>query len=219
VTAQAPPGSARAPADDPQADRAVFLPTAYTHPKGTFYFSSYDLFIGQLGYAFTDDTQVTLTGIPPVGEERIVVMDVTLKTSLHRGRRVRVAALGSASGLAARELGVMGIGRAGGVVQLCIDAARCNSSLSMSSNVTLAGIMLMANGVSGIFRLGRTVSLLAELDTLVPLVRDAGDYGGAMAGGGVRFHWVSWGIDLALLKAFRSEGALPLISFSYRSGG
>src|SRR5260370_20847308 len=80
-------------------------------------------------------------------------------------------------------MGVVGVGRVGGVAQVCLEP-RCESSLSMSTNFTLAGVMLMANGASGIFRMGRTLSLLAELDTLMPLARDAREFRGAMAGRG-----------------------------------
>jgi hypothetical protein len=87
----------------------------------------------------------------------------------------------------------------------------------MSSNVTLAGAMLMVNGVSGIFRLGPTFSLVAELDTLVPLVRDAGELGGAMAGGGGRWHGTQWGLDLALMRVIGpGKPTIPLLSLTYR---
>jgi hypothetical protein len=212
-----PPGSARRPAEDPQADRGVFLPTAYTHPKGTWYVSDYDLVLGQIGYAFTDDTQISLTMVPPLGAERVAFVDLTLKTSLYRGGLVRIAALGSASGLVANELGVLGVGRVGGVAQLCLER-RCDSSFSISSNMTLAGVILMTNGVNGIFRLGRVVSLIAELDTLIPLTKDAGEFGGTLAGGGVRFHWPRWGLDLALTHVIGDSNAtIPLVAFTHRS--
>jgi hypothetical protein len=216
-TAIPPPGSTRLPADDPQADRGVIAPTAYTHPKGTYYFSDYELALLQFGYAITDDTQVTFTGVPPLGEERILVLDVTLKSTLYRGGLVRVAALGSTSGIAAKEIGVIGIGRVGGVVQLCLERA-CGTSLSLSSDVTLAGVLLMVNGATGIFRVGRGTSLLAELDTLLPLGKDAGEFNGGLASGGVRFSWTSWGLDLVLMRVLGSNRAtLPFIALTYRS--
>jgi hypothetical protein len=209
--------SARAPAEDPQADRGVLAPTAYTHPKGTYYVSDYELALVQVGYALTDDTQLSLTGVPPLGAERIVVLDITLKSTLYRGGLVRVAALGSTSGVGGKEIGVFAVGRVGGVVQLCLED-RCGSSLSLSSNMTLAGVMLMVNGASGIFRVGRTMSLLAELDTLVPLGKDAGQINGAMGGGGVRLHWTNWGLDLTLMRVLgASHVTLPILALTYRS--
>jgi hypothetical protein len=212
-----PPGSARRPAEDPQADRGVLLPTAYTHPKGTWFFSDYDLVLVQLGYAFTDDTQISLTAIPPLGGDDVSFVDLTLKTTLYRGGLVRLAALGSTSGLVSNETGVLGVGRVGGVAQLCLER-RCDSSFSLSTNMTLAGAILMTNGVNGIFRLGHVVSLLAELDTLIPLTKDAGEFGGALFGGGVRFHWTRWGLDLALMHVLGNDKeTLPLIAFTHRS--
>jgi hypothetical protein len=212
-----PPGSARAPAEDPQADRGVIAPTAYTHPKGTFYISDYDLALVQLGYALTDDTQLSFTGLPPLGDERIVALDLTLKSTLYRGGLVRVAALGSASGLAAKDVGLLAVGRVGGVVQLCLER-RCDSSLSLSSDVALAGVLLMVNGATGIFRVGRTLSLLGELDTLVPLGKDAGELNGGLAGGGLRLHWTNWGLDLTLMRVLGTgKATLPLLALTYRS--
>jgi hypothetical protein len=211
------PGSQRVPSDDPQADRGVLLPTAYTHPKGTVFVSSYELFLLQLGLALTDDTQLSLTTIPPLGQERVAFIDLTLKTSLYRGGLVRIAALGSTSGIVAEEIGVVGVGRVGGVLQVCLER-KCGSSLSMSTNFTLAGILLMANGVSGIFRMGRRLSLLAELDTLVPLAKDAGALGGAMAGGGLRWHWSRFGFDLAVMHVIgNADATFPVVALTYRS--
>ncbi len=179
--------------------------------------SDYDLALAQLGYALTDDTQISFTGVPPLGTERILILDITLKSTLYRGGRVRVAALGSTSGIAAKELGVVGIGRVGGVVQLCL-AGDCASSLSLSSDVTLAGVLLMMNSATGIYRLGRVTSLLAELDTLLPLGKDAGELNGGLAGGGLRLHWTNWGLDLTLMRVLGTgKATLPVLALTYRS--
>jgi hypothetical protein len=215
-----PPGSARVPSHDPQADRGIIAPTAYTHPRGTFYVSDYDLAFLQLGYAFTDDTQLSITGVPPLGQEEVAFVDLTLKSTIYRGGRVRVAGLGSASGVGSKDFGVQGVGRAGGVVQLCLVRTSCESSVSISTNVALMGTLIMFNGASGIIRLGRPVSLLAELDTLVPLGQAAGELNGALAGGGVRFHWRRVGFDLTLMRALGSSHAtVPILAFTYRSAG
>jgi hypothetical protein len=217
---EAPPvGSTRIPARDPAADRGIIMPTAYTHPKGTFYVSDYEVLLLQFGYAFTDDTQISLTGFPPIsdGGERLVVLDFTLKSSLYRGPLVRVAALGSMTGLGANETGVIGVGRVGAVAQLCLEE-RCDRSVSVSSDVALVGVLIMANGVSAIYRVAKPVSLLAELDTLVPLGKDVGEVNGALVGGGVRFHWRRVGFDVSLLRTLGSTHAtFSLISFTYRS--
>jgi hypothetical protein len=217
AVAPPPVTTGRAPAEDPQADRVVLLPTAYTHPQGTIYASSYEILVLQAGYAFTDNTQVTLTTLP-VTNESVAIVDLTLKSAVIRGERVRVALLSSASGAIGRDIGVLLIGRAGGVVQLCADAA-CGSSLSLSTNVVLAGgTVAMANGVGAIVRAGRVVSLLGELATLVPVGAQGGQFNGSAIGGGVRFHWPHIGFDLALMHFLDSATAtLPFVAFTYRS--
>jgi hypothetical protein len=195
----------------------VLLPTAYTHTKGTFFFSSYDIVLLQGGYAFTDDTQITLTTLP-LASEGLAILDLSLKSSLARGQRVRAAALASASGAVGSDIGALFIGRVGAVVQVCADAA-CDSSFSLSSNVALAGpLLLMANGLGTIWRVSRRVSLLGELATMVPLGTVGGTFNGATLGGGVRFHFYYWGFDLTLVRGLDTGGpALPLLSATYRT--
>jgi hypothetical protein len=198
----------------------VLLPTAYTHPRGTFYASSYDIVFLQVGYALTDHTQFSVTATPPF-EGGIVGLDFTLKSVLFRQGRVRAAALGSATGLTGMEdLGVLFLGRAGGVVQLCARPACDTSSLVIGSNVTLAGpVLMMVNGVGAIWRLGRWVSALVEVDTLVPLGAQGGQWNGVFVSAGLRFPFTRWGLDLAF---GRSPGAgadsptIPLLAVSYR---
>jgi len=219
VVAAAPPPvpAGRAPAEDPQADRVVLLPTAYTHPQGTIYASSYEIVVLQVGYAFTDRTQLTLTALPVTGEA-VTIVDLTLKSALVQGGRVRFALLGSASGAVGRDIGVQLVGRAGGVVQLCGTIA-CGTSLSLSTNVVLAGAFVaMANGVGVIVRAGRVVSLIGELATLVPVGSQGGQFNGSLVGGGLRFHWPHIGFDLTLLRFLDSATATaPFIAFTYRS--
>jgi hypothetical protein len=219
LAAAAAPGERprRAPAEDPQADRVVLLPTAYTHPEGTVYFTSYDIAVLQVGYAVTDDTQVTLTALP-IPSESFTVLDLSLKSGLVHAGLFRLAAIGSASGGVGKDIGAVFVGRAGAVAQLCLEAP-CGSSFTLSSNVALAGALLvMANGVGGIWRVNRTVSLLGELATLVPLGTQGGQFNGATAGGGVRLHYASFGFDLTLLRVLdRSGPVLPFLTATYRS--
>jgi hypothetical protein len=197
----------------------VLLPTAYTHPKGSFFMSAYDLVLLQVGYAFTDRTQVTLSGVPPLGAERVAFLDLSLKTAVARGPLVRAALLGSVSGLVARDFGILFVGRVGGVVQLCLRSS-CGTSFTLSSNLTLAGpVLLMVNGVGGIARLTSRVSLLAEVATLVPLGTQLGQANGAAASGGFRIHARHFGVDLTLVHPFSgSAPVIPFVAVTYRSG-
>ena len=204
-------------AGEPHADRVVLAPTAYTHPRGTLYISDYDVVFLQAGYAFTDRTQITATVTPPLGqpgEVRLALVDLTLKTALLRAGLVRVAALGSVSGVATNDdPGVVLVGRAGAVAQLCF-RLECSSSLSLSSNVLLLGpVVLMASGVGAVFRAGSHVSLLAEVDTVVPLGREAGAAHAVLAGGGVRVHFRHFAADLALLGG---SAPLPVLALTWR---
>ena len=211
-----PPG--RSPATDPQADRVVLLPTAYTHPQGTVFVSNYELIVFQIGYAFTDWTQISLTALP-LASESLTVLDLSLKTAVVRTDLVRAAAIGSVSGLVGNDIGVIFVGRVGGVAQLCF-GRRCDSSVSLSSNVALAGpLMLMVNGVGGILRASEHVSFIAELSTMVPLGTAGGEFNGALAGGGLRLHYDHWAFDFSMLHALEADGpaTVPFVTVTYRT--
>jgi hypothetical protein len=216
------PGTSPAPPEgEPHADRVVLAPTAYTHPRGTFFVSSYDVVVLQLGYALSDRTQVSVTATPPLGrpgEVRLALLDATLKTALVRQGRVRAAALGSVSGVASNDPGLVLAGRAGAVVQLCL-ALPCTSSVSVSSNVLLLGpVLLMGNGLGAIMRAGPHLSFVAEADTLVPLGREAGAANGLLAGGGLRLHWTRFALDFSLLRAVGGARAtVPVLAATYRT--
>jgi hypothetical protein len=217
VVVSEPPEPSSPRREDPQADRVVLLPTATTHTKGSVFFTNYDVVLLQGGYAFSDNTQITLTTIPFM-PEGILFLDVSLKTSLYRGGLVRAAASGSMTGLAQKEIGVGFIGRAGAVAQVCL-APSCVSSFSISSNLAFVGpVMAMFNGAGVIYRAGRYVSLLGELASLIPVGRWGGEANGALFGGGLRFHGEHWGFDLTLMRALGfSTVTLPVLTASYRS--
>ena len=207
-----PPPASAEPVADPQGDRVLLLPTATTHPAGSFYFTNYELVIFQAGYAFTDATQVSVTVIPAPSES-FTILDVSLKSSLYRGGLVRAAAIGSVSGAAGKDIGVQLLGRAGGVVQVCT-SRRCESSLSLSSNVMLAGaLMIMVNGAGGIWRMSEHVSVLAELATMVPIGSQGGQFNGAVLGGGVRLHYTHWGFDFSALHVLDSTSDVSTVPF------
>jgi len=205
---------------DAHVDRVIIAPTAETHPEGTLYFSSYEVILLQAGYAVTDHTQVTLTTAPPLANEQILPLDLTLKTVVARAPEYRVAALASVSGIAGIDQGTVVVGRLGGVVQLCLERT-CRSSVSVATNVLLAGEAIITSAVGLVVRATDHVSLLLELDSLVPVGRDVATYGGVAIGPGVRFSGEHLGLDLAYihpLDALENQG-LPFLAVTYRTGG
>ena len=219
-----PPTPDSAPRDarytDAHVDHVVWMPTAETHPAGTAYFSSYELLILQAGYALSDDVQLTLTFIPIASDDIAFPLDVSVKGVVMRSRRVRVAAIGSASGVASFENQPGLLGRAGGVTTLCFDDA-CRSSASVAANLLMLGNQLIvADAVGGIFRLSSLTALLAEVQSAVPFGRDVGRYNGVGGALGVRLSGARWGVDLSLQVPLTSEDvprAFPVVAFTYRT--
>ncbi|MES1183490.1 MAG: hypothetical protein ABUL60_06720 [Myxococcales bacterium] len=206
---------------DAHHDRLLLAPTAETNPKGSFYATSYDIVLLQVGYSLTDSTQLSLTTTPPLGEAHVVPADISIKTVLLREPHVSVAAIASASGILGFEEFSGFLGRAGAVASFCADARECRLSFSMSSNIALIGpASLLFNGAGLSFRAGRIVSILAELDSLIPLGEAVGEANGLLGGCGVRLSGRAWGVDLALMAAGKARAdvssVVPFLAVSYR---
>jgi hypothetical protein len=195
----------------------LLAPTAYTHPGGSFYATSYDIALLQIGYALNDSTQISVTGTPPV--EGVLPLDLSLKTRVLDERRVRIALIASATGIVGLNQGDFFLGRGGGVVQLCFDDA-CKGSFSIGSTLLLAGpASLMASGAGAIVPVAHWLHLLFEADTLLPIGREAGPYNGATLGAGARFPFRSWAIDIGAVRALgttSSSATIPLLAITYR---
>jgi hypothetical protein len=205
---------------DAHVDRVVLVPTAETHPAGTFYVSSYEIVLLQAGYAVSDRTQVTLTSMPPLPNEQILPFDVSLKTVVVRAPAFRVAALGSVSGIAGLEEGTAVVGRAGGVVQLCLERT-CRSNVSVASSVALAGPAIIAGTGAGlILRATRVLSILFEVDSAIPLGTVANQVNGLAVAPGIRLSGEHLGLDLAFVRRLDVlDGvAIPFIAATYRTG-
>ena len=206
---------------DAHHDRLLLAPTAETNPKGSFYATSYEIVLLQLGYSLTDYTQISITATPPLGDAGVIPGDSSIKTVLLREPRVSVAAIVSASGILGVEEFSGFLGRAGGVASFCVDAGECRLSFSMSTNIALAGpASLLFNGAGVSFRAGRFVSVIAELDTSIPLGEVVGEANGLLGGAGVRLSGPAWGVDLALMKAGKARaepsGLIPFVAVTYR---
>lgn len=206
---------------DAHHDRVMFAPTAETNPKGSFYLTSYYIVLWQLGYAVTDSTQISITAMPPIGTEPVVPGDISIKTVLMRSPHVTLSAIGSASGILGVEEFSGFLGRAGAVASFCVDEGACRLSFHMASDVALIGpASLLFNGAGANVRVGRIVSILAEVDSLIPLGSQVGSANGVMGGAGVRLSGRAWGVDIGLFKAGKRgsdvSDLIPFIAATYR---
>jgi hypothetical protein len=196
------------------------MPTAETSPAGSVSFTSYEILILQVSFAPSDRTQVTVTGTPPLGEEPLALLDFTAKAVVVREARVSMALMGSASGIFGADEGNGFIGRMGATVTLCEPAWTCKLSLSVATNLVLLGPYSVAlSGVGGSMRFSRLVSLVAEVDTAVPLGASIGPANGILGGAGVRLSKPNWGLDLGFFaggKARAPAAAFPWVVFTYR---
>lgn len=195
----------------------LLAPTAYTHPAGSFYVTSYDIALLQIGYALSDSTQISVTGTPPL--EGVLPLDISLKTRLLDERRVRIAVIASATGIVGLEQGDFFLGRGGGVMQLCFDDA-CKGSFSLGSSLLLAGpASLLASGAGAIVPVAHWLHLLFEADSLLPIGREAGQYNGATLGAAARFPFHSWALDFGAVRALgttSSSATIPILAVTYR---
>jgi hypothetical protein len=201
------------------ADRVILFPTAYTHPEGTVVLTTIDIVFLQLGFGLTDRTQLTFTATPPLGEDRVVPLDATLKSVLYRGERVRVAALGSISGITGVDDLSGFIGRTGAVVQLCTTET-CTSSFNTSAHLALLGpATLLATSHGLAWHIGEWFEVLGEVTFLMPFSERFGEAHGAALGLGFRLPRPRWSLDLALEAPLHVKGnALPVLAFSWRFG-
>jgi hypothetical protein len=183
--------------------------------------TSYEIFLLQLGYAPSDDTQISVTGLPPLGDNPVIPLDVTVKTVLLRQPGISVAALGSATGILGFEEISGFLGRAGAAVTLCDPPDQCQRTLSLSSNIVLIGpASLVFSGAGATIRVSDMASVLFEVNSIVPLGEPAGPFHAVFGGAGVRLSKRSWGVDLGLLRGGSAGGSLtpfiPFLSATYR---
>ncbi|MCA9603767.1 MAG: hypothetical protein KC417_17165 [Myxococcales bacterium] len=210
-------------------DRVVITSTAETQPEGTLFFSDYELFLLQVGYAVHDRIQVALTGIPPFFKNQPYFFDLTAKVNVLRTDHFKLAGFGAFDVffLTDSQFDTVYGARLGSVGQVCIDIA-CRHSISIGAN------MLITNEVSSVVpvtlsagyvgEVGEHFALLGEVMYTLVADTDVGISGadGFLFNYGVRFYWSAVGIDLALIRPIGGDvgpfvlGA-PFISFTYRA--
>jgi hypothetical protein len=233
------PASARA--SDAHVDRVLLVPTAETHPAGTLFLTSYEVVIPSIGYAITDDVQISATGLTDFDNGG--AFELRIKANVLRARAVRVA-LGTsldyfvtdpdAQDDPAAEHDFL-LGRADAALQLCFDEA-CRSSVS--SAVTAAApaqnelIFPIALGLGVTVQGSSLVTLLIEYGALLnaaddfdllPLPLHLVSYG-------ARLTWSPrWALDLGFVRSLSPQRSvrttspglfdvlgLPLLALTYR---
>lgn len=222
--APAPTGEAPVDPDhayDPHGDRMVLMPTALTQPAGSWSFTSLEILLGQVTYGFDGRTQLTTTFLPPVIEGGAFAFDVTLKHALVDHGPLRLAAMGSVSGIAGLEGGEGGaFGRAGFAATTCLDVT-CRSNFSFSHNVALLGpATLVLSGAGVVWNVADWASLIVELDTVIPLARQAGSIHTVLLTPGFRFPYRTWALDLGIARPLDNgpkPEVLPVLAFTYRT--
>ena len=218
---------------DAHADRVILGATGETHPKGTFFVTDYEVALLQIGYALTDDLQVSIAGVPPIAKDQPLFFDFGAKLNLVRTESTRVAVYGALDVLtnarSSSDNAPLFAGRVGGVAQVCFERT-CRSSVSLGGGAIFArdaGAVPLYGAVGFVANVSPLVSLLAE-PSVVGVAPGAGNTGGALfsIGYGVRLSGKNFGVDLTFVEPIATtEGSFenpfvlgyPFAAFTYRT--
>ena len=217
--------------NDANSDHVILGSTAETHPKGTFFFSDYEILLLQFGYAVTDNLQLSITGLPPIVKEQPFWFDFSLKLNVLRSEVFRAGLLagfdvffdGSKSSKA-----LVG-GHLAAVGQFCFET-KCRSSVSPNVGTFLSSQSTSVLPVYGTLGLtigtGTVVSILVEPGVLG--VVGTGQFAGAGASVGfvdygIRLSGKNFGADIAFIRPFTGDSPLilgvPWLALTYRTDG
>jgi hypothetical protein len=230
--ALAAPAFAESPSDlrhvDANTDRVILYSTAETQPAGTFYFSDYEIILMQIGYAVTDQLQVSLTAIPPLFTDQPYFFDVTAKFNLQRGDVFRSAvqvAFDTVVSPKSNPRSIFGV-RAGLIGQFCL-VADCLTSFTLNAGTLLTD---QPNALVPVYFAG---GLLVHVTNVFKLMVEP-NYTLAIGNGrvdgpsgfllnyGLRLSGNQFGFDLAFIKPLGGDSAglvmgVPMVSFTYRT--
>ncbi len=216
---------------DANSDHVILGSTAETHPKGTFFFSDYEIILLQFGYAVTDNLQLSITGVPPIVKKQPFWFDFSLKLNVVRTEIFRAALM------AGFDLVVDGSesskayvgGHLAAVGQFCFET-KCRSSVSPNVGSFLNNQSNAALPVYGTLGLtigtGTVVSILVEPGVLG--VVGTGQFAGAGASVGfidygIRLSGKNFGADIAFIRPFAVDTGLilgvPWVALTYRTDG
>jgi len=214
---------------DAGADRAILYSTAETHPKGTFYFSDYEIVFLQIGYAVTDSLQISLTGVPPLVKDQPYFFDLTAKVNLLRSDFFRAAFMVAGDAVVlpkdSKPSSIFGL-RLGAIGQICFEAT-CRTSLVLNVGTLLNDksneVVPLYMAASAIVRLTDLVKIMVEPNYAVAV-------GGGKVEGptgfllnyGVRLSGRQFAFDLGFIKPFGADSdefilGFPLLTFTYRT--
>lgn len=214
---------------DAHADRVVLFPTAETQPEGSFFVSSYELVLIQLGYAVSDDVQISALFLPPIVEDQPLFFSPTVKWNVARGSSGNVALVGGIDLVANTDDDSAVLGRLGAVGQLCFDSA-CDSSVSGNAHFWSqlgesgdSGTLVLL-GAGATVRASELVSLLLE-PSYALLLQDGEIEGpeGFLLSYGVRLSGSRFGLDLTFVRPFAEDISdelllgVPFVVATYRS--
>lgn len=216
---------------DANADRVILFSTADTHPAGTFFFTNYELFLLQFGYAITDHVQLALTGLAPMIDEQPYFFDLSLKVNLVRSSAFRFALMGSLdymwSGGSDGD-GFFGT-RLGAVGQVCFTPT-CQMSVNLNLhafiNDSTTDFLPMVSSLGFLGHLSPLFSILLEPSYAFIVGDEVTGADGFLLSYGVRLSGANWGVDLTFIRPFVESFednplimGFPWVSFTYRTDG
>jgi hypothetical protein len=214
---------------DANSDHVVLFSTAETHPKGTFYFSDYELIFLQAGYAVTDSVQLSFTGVPPLVNDQPYFFDFAVKGNFLRTDAVRHALIGAGTAVVvptADPSSVFGA-RLNAVSQFCVEAL-CQSSLSLNVGTFINSasnqIVPITLGAGLVVHASELVKILVEPAYALALGEGVDDQpDGFLLNYGLRLSGERFGFDLAFIRPFGAGSpfilGVPWVAFTYRTSG
>ena len=219
VAAAEPPGLSQpsAPVAEPVAvadadshiGGGILLPTAETQPAGSAIVGSYELAVMGVSYSPTDDLQLSLTALAPLGDGAPLIASPSAKLRLLGRDRFHLAVIGSTYFIRDRDDGALAAG-GGLAASLCLDEA-CHSLLSASLGLAHLfiedeenpdGMDITVGGASWVQRLAPHIKLLVEAGHAAVDPESLG-----YLGYGVRLYGERVAADLTFLMDAEGEAA------------
>jgi hypothetical protein len=214
---------------DANADRVILFSTAETHPAGTFFFTDHELILLQFGYAFTDEIQLSLSGVPPLVKDQPYFFDLAFKATVLRTEVFRLGLIGAGTIVIApsSEPDSFFGARANAVGQFCFEKlCRHSFSLNVGTFVNSESNVLIPITLAGgaVIQASDLVKFLLEPAYALGVGEGVESQPeGFLLNYGIRLSGRQFGFDIAFLRPFFPDSDLPLImgipwvAFTYRT--